>query len=92
MEAAFRLQQSLVARGIAADVNDGYGRAVVSVWAGLTVWTDGTAFWWRKRWNRERERYIYAAHAADDPERAARRVAFRYAYLRRNGGGCGCQH
>lgn len=70
--------------GIDADVNGGYGLAVVSVWTGLTVWSDGLTFWWSTgRLDARRGRVLYAWHAATEPDRAARRVAFRYTDLRR---------
>jgi hypothetical protein len=76
------LRQALAQEGIAADVHDGYGLALVSVWVGLVVWCDGYRFWWRTAWDPERKRAVYAWHAAIEPVRAARRVAFRYADLR----------
>ncbi|MFB4280726.1 hypothetical protein ACBJ59_35935 [Nonomuraea sp. MTCD27] len=76
------LQQELRYDGINADVHDGYGLALVSVWVGLVVWCDGGRFWWRTGWNPERHRVIYAWHPTDDPFRAARRIARRYAELR----------
>lgn len=76
------LQRELRYSGIDADVHDGYGLALVSVWVGLVVWCDGGRFWWRTGWNPERHRVIYAWHPADDPFRAARRIARRYAELR----------
>ncbi|MEV0150957.1 MULTISPECIES: hypothetical protein [unclassified Nonomuraea] len=56
----------------------------MSVWVGLVVWCDGVWFWWRAGWDDRRERVIYARHTATEPSRAARRVAFRYADLRRS--------
>lgn len=82
--AAESLQAELGRCGIDADVNDGYGLAVVSVWTGLTVWSNGLTFWWRTgSWDSRRGRPVYVWHAAAEPERAARRVAFRYAELRK---------
>ncbi|MEV0623127.1 hypothetical protein AB0I81_58105 [Nonomuraea sp. NPDC050404] len=76
------LQQQLRHDGIDAEVHDGYGLALVSVWVGLVVWCDGGRFWWRTGWNADRHRVIYAWHPADDPFRAAHRIAMRYAELR----------
>ncbi|MEV0228696.1 hypothetical protein [Nonomuraea sp. NPDC050786] len=76
------LQKALEERDIAADVHDGYGLALVSVWVGLIVWCDGYRFWWRTGWDPVRKRAVYAWHPAIEPGRAARRVAFRYADLR----------
>lgn len=86
--AALRLRHHLEAHGIAADVNDGYGLAVVSVWIDLLVWTDGERFWWRTGWNPLRRRYRIAWHPVADSERAARRIAFRLAQLRRSPSAC----
>ncbi|GAA3447789.1 hypothetical protein [Planomonospora venezuelensis] len=80
--AAEELQTELERQGIAADVHDGYGLALVSVWVDLVVWSDGECYWWRTGWNTERRRTIYAWHPATDPVRAARRVARRYEDLR----------
>ncbi|HUR01093.1 MAG TPA: hypothetical protein VM347_00995 [Nonomuraea sp.] len=76
------LRQMLGRNGIASDVHEGYGLALVSVWVGLVVWCDGQYFWWRTGWNAERHRVIYAWHPAIDPERAARRISMYYASLR----------
>ncbi|TMR12371.1 hypothetical protein ETD86_32845 [Nonomuraea turkmeniaca] len=76
------LQEALRRDGIKADVHDGYGLALVSVWVGLVVWCDGGRFWWRTGWNAGRRRVIYAWHPAADPFRAARRIAMRYEELR----------
>ncbi|GAA2317360.1 hypothetical protein GCM10010149_82000 [Nonomuraea roseoviolacea subsp. roseoviolacea] len=78
------LRQALAQRGIEADVHDGYGLALVSVWVGLVVWCDGCRFWWRTGWDPRRKRAVYAWHPALEPGRAARRVALRYADLRAN--------
>jgi hypothetical protein len=80
--AARDLQDALEHHGIPADVNDGYGLAVVSVWVGLTVWCDQQVYWWRAGWRPERERIVYAWHPTIEPVRAANRVALRYADLR----------
>ncbi|MEU4546013.1 hypothetical protein [Nonomuraea dietziae] len=80
--AADHLRQALAREGIAADVHDGYGLALVSVWVGLVVWSDGLRYWWRVGWNGEHARPVYAWHPSTDPARAGRRVALRYADLR----------
>ncbi|WP_143590702.1 hypothetical protein [Thermoactinospora rubra] len=67
---------------IRADVHDGYGLALVSVWVGLVVWCDGERFWWRSGWDDRRQRTVYAWHPACEPERAAHRIALRYRTLR----------
>ncbi|WP_084960008.1 hypothetical protein [Thermoactinospora rubra] len=79
---AVRLRLALRELGIEADVHDGYGLALVSVWVGLVVWCDGDRFWWRASWDDRRKRTVYAWHPAHDPERAAQRIAFRYRDLR----------
>ncbi|MER7506654.1 hypothetical protein AB0L05_41635 [Nonomuraea pusilla] len=76
------LRQALERQGVAADVHDGYGLALVSVWVGLVVWCDGHYYWWRTGWNAERHRVIYAWHPAIDPVRAARRISMQYQELR----------
>jgi hypothetical protein len=86
--AASWLRHHLEAHGITVSVNDGYGLAVVSVWADLFVWTDGVWFWWRTDWNPRRRRCRVVWHPANDPERAARRIAFRLAQLRRTPSAC----
>ncbi|WP_326823861.1 hypothetical protein [Streptosporangium sp. NBC_01756] len=75
------LRVALEKYGIAANVHDGYGLALVSVWVGLVVWCDGDRFWWRTGWDARRRRFVYARHPATDPDRAARRVTFRYREL-----------
>jgi hypothetical protein len=76
------LQRALREEGIASDVHDGYGLALVSVWVGLVVWCDGERFWWRTGWDVRRHRFVYAWQSVTDPQRAARRIALRYADLR----------
>ncbi|MGR6924159.1 hypothetical protein ACU635_58685 [[Actinomadura] parvosata] len=49
---------------------------------GLVVWCDCGSFWWRTGWDAARKRPIYAWHPAVEPERAAARIARRYADLR----------
>ncbi|GAA5086056.1 hypothetical protein HNP84_009625 [Thermocatellispora tengchongensis] len=80
--AAWWLLDELKALGVGGEVIGGYGLAVVPVWTDLLVWTDGQYFWWRLDWNARTRRYSYAWHSVTDPERAARRVAFRLADLR----------
>ncbi|MFI9597065.1 hypothetical protein [Nonomuraea sp. NPDC052265] len=76
------LQRELALHGITTDVNDGYGLAVLSVWHGLVVWTNGDLLWWLAGWNDRRARAVYAWHSTADLERAARRIAARYRDLR----------
>ncbi|MFJ2029080.1 hypothetical protein [Streptosporangium sp. NPDC087985] len=54
LRAANRLLTALEDLGIAADVHEGYGIALVSVWVDLVVWTDGASFsWWLSELIRE---------------------------------------
>lgn len=81
-EVAEQLQTALAGMGISADVHEGQGLALVSVWTGLVVWTDGLRYrWWTGRRSRT-GRWLYAVHSALESDRAARRVAARYAELR----------
>lgn len=77
------LRRALEEYGIASDVHDGYGLALVSILGGLVVWSDGWNYWWRVSWSAEYRRVVYAWHPTTEPARAARRVALRYAELRR---------
>lgn len=86
--AAERLQRVLAGLGIASDVHYGHCLALVSVWSGLVVWTDGRVFRWksgRDALGREaRDRLGWDAYGpVDDPAGTAQRVAARYAELRR---------
>ncbi|MFG6194858.1 ATP-binding protein [Nonomuraea sp. JJY05] len=81
-EAADELRAALARMGIPGDVHEGRGLALVSVWTGLVVWTDGFWYrWWTGR-RSQTDRWLYAHHSAFEPERAARRIAARYAELR----------
>ncbi len=80
--AAEALADALAARGISADVHDGYGLALVSVWVGLVVWCHDGRYWWRSAWDARRQRVIYAWHPYTEPAGAAHRIALRYARLR----------
>ncbi|MBO3751021.1 hypothetical protein J5X84_33530 [Streptosporangiaceae bacterium NEAU-GS5] len=68
---------------IEADLNAGQGMAVVSVWAGLVVWSNGRWFWWSVGRISSRRRLLYTICPASDVPTAARWVARRYAVLRR---------
>ncbi|MEV4249137.1 hypothetical protein AB0J63_37695 [Streptosporangium canum] len=84
LNAAQRLCDELAALGVASDVHDGYGLALVSVWYGLVVWTDGLIFRWGTGEGPGRGRPGWHAFApADDPVTTAQRVAGCYAELRR---------
>ncbi|GHE37315.1 hypothetical protein GCM10017673_44840 [Streptosporangium violaceochromogenes] len=80
---AILLQRALEEYGIASDVHNGYGLALVSILRGLVVWSDGWNYWWRVGWSAEHRRVVYAWHPTMEPARTARRVALRYAELRR---------
>lgn len=82
LRTAERLVLALEDLGVAADVNDGYRIALVSVWVDLVVRTDGTSYsWWSGRFSGRTGRKLYVHSPADDPATAARRVAKRYAEL-----------
>ncbi|MEU6721237.1 hypothetical protein ABZ897_58145 [Nonomuraea sp. NPDC046802] len=82
LETADELRAALARMGIPADVHEGLDLALVSVWTGLAVWTDGFWYrWWTGRRSRT-GRWLYAHHPAFEPERAALRIAARYAELR----------
>ncbi|MDX3105368.1 hypothetical protein ACIBO5_00195 [Nonomuraea angiospora] len=82
LETADELRAALARMGIPGDVHEGRGLALVSVWTGLVVWTDGLWYrWWTGR-RSQTGRWLYAHHSAFEPERAARRIAARYAELR----------
>lgn len=87
LDAARALQAQLVELGITADVNDGYGLAVVSVGVDLVVWCSLENYRWR---NGTMETWVgprYASHPITDPLRAAVRVSRRYCQLREVDGG-----
>ncbi|GAA5772307.1 hypothetical protein Aros01_08856 [Streptosporangium roseum] len=70
--------------GITADLHHGHGAALLSVWVDLLVWSDGSRFlWWNGDYSSHTDRRKYAAHLADHPATAARRIAARYADLRK---------
>ncbi|GAA3000079.1 hypothetical protein [Streptosporangium longisporum] len=86
VRAARRLRDELSALNIASDVHDGYGLALVSVWFGLVVWTDGRVFrWWAGEQTGQARYQRYAFCPASDPVTAARRVADRCLELRKRG-------
>jgi hypothetical protein len=81
--AAHRLREELHRHGIAADVHDGFGRALVSVWVDLVVWCHPTAYyWWSGRISPQTRQRTYCYSPTNDPVTTARRVAARYAQLR----------
>ncbi|MEU7915686.1 hypothetical protein [Microbispora bryophytorum] len=86
--AAERLRAALEGRGVAADVHAGDGVALVSVWVEVVVWCefgpDGWRYrWWTGRISQSTGCYVYTGCRADAVETAARRVADRYAEVRR---------
>ncbi|GAA4235328.1 hypothetical protein FHR32_006741 [Streptosporangium album] len=87
VDAAEKLRDALAQLKIAADVNGGYGLAVVSVWAGLLVWSNGDRFWWNTGWDAQRRCAVYASQQASELDRAAHRIAFRYSRLREDSTG-----
>ncbi|GGL19123.1 hypothetical protein Sme01_36240 [Sphaerisporangium melleum] len=83
IRAAYRLRAALEPHGIAADVNEGAGLALVSVWHDLVVWCGPCYLWWAGGVSPVTGRFTYRYTSADAPETAARRVAERYHQLRR---------
>ncbi|MFI9561436.1 hypothetical protein [Nonomuraea endophytica] len=88
--AADLLQAQLkAAHGIDADVNQGDGDALVSVWRDLVVWCDptGSTWWWRtgrrSTQGPRKGRRIYRFASTSDVTTAAQRIACRYADLQR---------
>lgn len=85
VHAAGLLRDELARQGVESDVHDGYGLALVTVWADLVVWTDGMVYrWWAGRVSQKTGRRLYAVYGVSNPATAARGVAFRYAELRGN--------
>ncbi|GAA3408917.1 hypothetical protein [Streptosporangium vulgare] len=81
VHAADQLSNALEQHGIAADVHDGYGIALVSAWVDLLVWTDGFVYrWWTGQFSGRSRRRLYTAYTVDNPT-AARCVARRYEEL-----------
>jgi hypothetical protein len=60
-ECAERLRRELEQYGVAADVHEGFGLALVSVWVDLVVWTDGRWFRWRSGRTSTSGRPVYAS-------------------------------
>ncbi|GAA1506460.1 hypothetical protein GCM10009677_43700 [Sphaerisporangium rubeum] len=81
--AAYRLRHALESHGIAADVNEGDGIALVSVWHDLLVWCGPCFLWWAGEVSPTNGRNVYRYSPANDPVTAARRIAARYDQLRR---------
>ncbi|WP_440100415.1 hypothetical protein [Streptosporangium sp. H16] len=79
---AERLKLSLEDLQIAADVHEGQGVALVSVWLNLIVWTNGRWYrWWTGRVSQKTGRRLYAVHSTENPVTTARHVALRYREL-----------
>ncbi|MGJ6968855.1 hypothetical protein ACSDR0_43835 [Streptosporangium sp. G11] len=79
---AERLKLSLGDLQIAADVHEGQGIALVSVWLDLIVWTNGRWYrWWTGRMSQKTRRRLYAVHSTENPVTTARHVALRYREL-----------
>ncbi|GAA4183326.1 hypothetical protein GCM10022252_10590 [Streptosporangium oxazolinicum] len=81
--AAEQLRTALDDLGITADVHQGHGVTLLSVWVDLLVWSDGFRFmWWNGEYSMRTGRRKYAAHTAGNPATAAHRIAARYTDLR----------
>ncbi|MGW0590301.1 hypothetical protein [Streptosporangium sp. NPDC002607] len=82
--AAERLRIGLEHCGVSADVHEGHGVALVSVWTDLLVWTDGRAYrWWTGKTSAKTGRRLYWVHGVDSPITIAHSVAQRYEELRK---------
>jgi hypothetical protein len=76
--AAERLREALGRLCVTADVHEGHDFALISVWAGLVVWTNG--YWyrmWTGRISAKTGRRLHRIYGVDDPAVMARRVAQR---------------
>ncbi|MEV7013644.1 hypothetical protein [Streptosporangium sp. NPDC051022] len=82
LEKAESLRVTLALRGINADVMGDHSLALVSVWAGLTVWCNGLFFWWHVDWNPTTRRARYTGHPVPEFERVVEQVTRRYTDLR----------
>ncbi|MFI6295992.1 hypothetical protein ACIBEJ_30660 [Nonomuraea sp. NPDC050790] len=79
-----QLRAELGRLGITADLHHGYGMALLSVWVDLVVWSDGLRFlWWGGQFSQATGRRTYIVHSTGNPAATARRIAQRYADLRR---------
>ncbi|MEU4405519.1 hypothetical protein AB0F88_13400 [Streptosporangium sp. NPDC023963] len=82
--AAERLRIGLEHYGVVADVHQGHGVALLSVWTNLVVWTDGLAYrWWTGRISAKTGRRLYRVYGVDNPITVAHYVAQRYEELRK---------
>lgn len=87
-QVAERLRLELRQLGIVADLHEGKGLALLSVWVDLVVWCDRGVEGWRYRWwtgrvSDQTGRRIYTGCRADAVKTAGQRIAGRYAELRR---------
>ncbi|WP_371784184.1 hypothetical protein [Streptosporangium subroseum] len=82
--ASERLRIGLEQCGVSADVHQGPGVSLVSVWTNLVVWTDGLAYrWWTGKISAKTGRRLYRVHGVDNPVTVAHYVAQRYEELRK---------
>ncbi|MEV6866616.1 hypothetical protein AB0M44_37175 [Streptosporangium subroseum] len=85
LHAVEQLQLALASCGISTDVNHGYDVAVLSVWADLLVWTDGSVYrWWTGQLSPKTGQRLYAVYDVGNPAMVARCVVERYEELRRS--------
>ncbi|MEN3533613.1 hypothetical protein AAH991_00740 [Microbispora sp. ZYX-F-249] len=87
-QVAERLRLELRQLGIVADLHEGKGLALLSVWVDLVVWCERGVEGWRYRWwtgrvSDQTGRRIYTGCRADAVKTAGQRIAGRYAELRR---------
>ncbi|GGK77871.1 hypothetical protein Ppa06_41930 [Planomonospora parontospora subsp. parontospora] len=70
--------------GVAADIHEGEGIALVSVWVDRVVWTDGRWYrWWTGQTSAKTGRRLYRVYGIDNPVTAARAVAIRRVELQK---------
>ncbi|MEU7939516.1 hypothetical protein [Microbispora bryophytorum] len=86
---AEQLRNELERLGVVADVHEGDGVALLSVWLHLVVWCERGPEGWRYRWwtgrvSQRSGRWIYTGCRALAVKTAAQRIAARYAELRRD--------
>ena len=80
--AAAALAEELRNLEMPADIHQGFGIALVSVWIDLVVWTNGISYHWWSGTVSTRGRWLYTYNPVNDPVTAACRIAVRYAELR----------
>jgi hypothetical protein len=81
---AERLESALHDLDVAADVHQGEGIALVSVWVDLVVWTDGRWYrWWTGQTSAKTGRRLYHVYGTDNPVTVARAIVIRRTELQK---------